>query len=146
MNHRKMEAQYAEAKEELSGELKERTTTITVKDFSPAGIRVEYNSKGEVVGRYNARHIETVSGLVKPDGSSEYEVRAIDATSDGDTVLITGKGRGWVETPTKSRIEGEHTFQTASKKLAWLNTVRGRHEGTYNPATGEVSIRLYGKT
>jgi len=141
-----MEAQYAEAKEELIGELREKITTITVKDFSPAGIRVEYNSEGEVTGRYNARHIETVSGLVKPDGSSDYEARAIDTTSDGDTILITAKGKGMVETPTKSRFEGEHTFQTASKKLAWLNTVKGRHEGTYNPATGEVSIRLYGKT
>src|SRR2546425_3488073 len=141
-----MEAQYAEAKEELIGELKEKTTTITVKDFSPAGIRIEYNSEGEVIGRYSARHIETASVLVKPDGTSEYEARGIDTTNDGDTILITAKGRGWVETPTKSRFEGEDTFQTASKKLAWLNTVKGRHEGTFNPATGEVSIRLYGKT
>src|SRR6059036_3930056 len=88
----KMEAQYAEAKEDLIVELKEKTTTITVKDFSPAGIRVDYNSEGEVTGMYNARHIETVSGLVKPDGSSEYEARAIDTTSDGDTILITAKG------------------------------------------------------
>src|SRR5438093_12183302 len=94
-----MEAQYAEAKENLIVELKEKTTTITVKDFSPAGNRVEYNSEGEVTGMYNARHIETVSGLVKPDGSSEYEARAIDTTSDGDTILITAKGKGRVEPP-----------------------------------------------
>jgi len=31
-----MEAQYAEAKKNLIVELKEKTTTITVKDFSPA--------------------------------------------------------------------------------------------------------------
>jgi len=68
-----MEAQYAEAKENLIAELKEKTTSITIKDFSPAGIRVDYNSEGEVTGMYNARHIETASGLVKPDGSSEYE-------------------------------------------------------------------------
>jgi len=141
-----MEAQYAEAKENLIAELKEKTTSITIKDFSPAGIRVDYNSEGEVTGMYNARHIETASGLVKPDGSSEYEARGIDTTSDGDTILITARGKGRVETPTSSRLEGEHTFQTASKKLAWLNKVKGRHEGTYNPATGEVSIRLYGKT
>jgi len=74
------------------------------------------------------------------------KARGIDTTSDGDTILITARGKGRVETPTSSTLEGEHTFQTASKKLAWLNKVKGRHEGTYNPATGEVSIRLYGKT
>jgi hypothetical protein len=40
---------------------------------------------------------------------------------------------------------GENTFQTASKKLAWLNGVKGRHEGEYNPVTGEQTLRVYGK-
>jgi len=141
-----MEAQYAEVKEDLIVELKEKTTTVTVKDFSSAGIKIDYNSEGEVKGRYIARHIETASVLIKPDGTSEYEARGIETTSDGDTILITGKGRGWVETPMKNRFEGENTFQTSSKKLAWLNNVKGRHEGTFNPATGEVTINLYGKT
>ena len=66
-----MEAQYAEAKEELLGEVKEKTTTITVKDFTPAGVRAEYNQQGEVKGRYNAIHIETVTVLFKPDGTAE---------------------------------------------------------------------------
>ncbi len=141
-----MEAQYAEAKEELLGEVKEKTTTITVKDFTPAGVRAEYNQQGEVKGRYNATHIETVTVLFKPDGTAEYESRGIDSTIDGDTILLTAKGKGKGETPTKISFEGETTFQTASKKLAWLNNVKARHQGTANPVTGEASYKLYGRT
>ncbi len=140
-----METQYAEAKEELLGELKEKTTTITIKDFTPAGVRAEYNQQGEVRGKFNSRHIETVSALFKPDGTVEYEGRGVDITSDGETFLVTAKGKGRQESPTTIRFEGETNYQTASKKLAWLNTTKGRHEGTYNNATGEASIRLYGK-
>lgn len=141
-----MEAQYAEAKEELLGEVKEKTTTITVKDFTPAGVRVEYNQQGEVKGRYNATHIETVTVLFKPDGIAEYEGRGIDTTSDGDTILFTSKGKGKAETPSKISFEGETIFQTASKKVAWLNNVKARHQGTANPVTGEASYKLYGRT
>ena len=141
-----MEAQYAEAKGELLGEVKEKTTTITVKDFSPLGARVEYNQLGEVKGIYNATHIETVNVLFKPDGSAEYEGRGIDTTSDGDTILLTAKGKGKGETPTKISFEGETTFQTSSKKLAWLNNVKAQHRGTANPVTGEASYSLHRRT
>ncbi len=140
-----MEAQYAEAKEELLAELKEKTTTVTVKEFTPAGVRAEYNMQGETRGKFDSRHLETVSVLVKADGTVEYEGRGIDITSDGETFLLTGKGKGRQENPTTIRFEGETSYQTASKKLAWLNTVKGRHEGTYNNVPGEASIRLYGK-
>lgn len=140
-----MEAQYAEAKEEFLGDLKEKTTTITIKDFTPAGVRAEYNQQGEARGRINSRHIETVSALFKPDGTVEYEGRGVDTTSDGETFLVTSKGKGKQESPTLIRFEGESSYQTGSKKLAWLNTTKGRHEGTYDTVTGEASIRLYTK-
>ena len=38
---------------------------------------------------------------------------------------------------------GENTFQTSSKKLAWLNGIRSRDEGEYNPVTGEQNLRVY---
>ena len=141
-----MEAQYAEAKGELIGELKSKTTTITIKDFTPAGVRAEYNMQGEIKGRINSRHIETVTALFKPDGTIEYEDRSVDTTSDGDVVLGTGKGKARQDNPTKISFEGESNYQTASSKLAWLNNLKGRHEGTYNVVTGEASVKLYGKT
>lgn len=140
-----MEAQYAEAKEELIAEVKEKATTITIKDFTPAGVRAEYNVQGEVKGRYNAMHVETVTTLLKPDGTVDYEGRGVDTTSDGDVVLVTAKGKGRQETPSRISFEGETIFQTASKKLAWLNNTKGRHEGSYNPFTSEATYRLLGK-
>jgi hypothetical protein len=59
---------------------------------------------------------------------------------------LTAKGKSKTETPTKISFEGETTFQTASKKLAWLNNVKARHKGTANPVTGEAAYSLYGKT
>jgi PKD repeat protein len=140
-----MEAQYAEAKEEFLLELKAKNTTRTVKDFSPAGIRLEDNFEGESKGIYNAKHYGTINALIKPDGTNEYEVRQIDTTSDGDTVLLYFKGKSIRENPTYNRFVGENTFQTSSKKLAWLNGIKARHEGTYNPVTGEENLRVYGK-
>jgi hypothetical protein len=139
-----MEAQYAETKEELLGEVKEKTTTVTIKDFTPLGVRAEYNVQGEFKGRFNSRHLETVNVLFKPDGTVEYEARGIDTTSDGDVVLSTSKGKGRTGTPT-GPFEGETILQTTSKKLAWLNTVKARHQGTANLMTDEVSYKVYGK-
>jgi hypothetical protein len=40
---------------------------------------------------------------------------------------------------------GETTFQTGSKKLAWLNGVNARHEGQYDPVAGENDFQIYGR-
>src|SRR5216684_4038130 len=136
-----MEAQYAEAKEELLLESKAKNTTRTIKDFSPAGIRLENNLEGEA----NATYYATIDALVKPDGTIDYETRQIHTTDDGDTVLVDFTGKSIRESPTHNRFVGENTFQTSSKKLAWLNGIKSRHEGEYNPVTGEQNLRVYAK-
>lgn len=55
------------------------------------------------------------------------------------------KGKSIVESPTHNRFVGVTTFQTSSKKLAWLNGMKARHEGEYNPVAGENDFRVYGK-
>ncbi len=140
-----MESQHAEAQEELLLELKAKNTTRTVKDFSPEGIRLEDNLEGESKGVYNASFYGTINLLAKPDGTIDYEVRQIDTTSDGDTVLLYFKGKSIIENPTHNKFVGENTFQTSSKNLAWLNGIKARHEGEYNPVAGENNFRVYGK-
>ena len=140
-----VQTQNAEAKEELLLELKAKNTTRTVKDFSSEGIRLEDNFEGESKGVYNASFYGTINALVKPDRTIDYEVRQIDTTTDGETVLIYFKGKSIIESPTHNRFVGENTFQTSSKKLAWLNGIKARHEGEYNPVSGENSFRVYGK-
>jgi PKD repeat protein len=138
-----LESQHAEAKEELLLELKAKNTTRTVKDFSSEGIRLEDNLEGESKGVYNASFYGTINLLAKPDGTIDYEVRQIDTTSDGDTVLLYFKGKSIIESPTHNKFVGENTFQTSSKKLAWLNGIKARHEGEYNPVAGENNFRVY---
>ena len=41
-----MESQHADANEELLLELKSKSTTRSIKDFSPEGIRLESNLEG----------------------------------------------------------------------------------------------------
>jgi hypothetical protein len=55
------------------------------------------------------------------------------------------KGKSIIESPTHNKFVGETTFQTSSKKLAWLNGMNARHEGEYNPVAGENDFRVYGK-
>jgi hypothetical protein len=140
-----MESQRAEGKEELLLELKGKNTTRTIKDFSPAGIRLENNLEGEVKGIYNATYYATIDALVKPDGTIDYETRQIHTTDEGETVLVDYKGKSIRESPTHNKFVGENTFQTSSKKLVWLNGLKSRHEGEYNPVTGEQNFRVYAK-
>jgi len=143
--HLGMETQFAEEKGELLFELREKTTTVTIKDFTPAGVRSEYNLQGQVKGKFEAMHLETVTVLGKPDGTFEFEVKGINATNDGDTVLITNHGKGWQDTPATAKFQSEDTYQTNSRKLAWLNSMKTQSEGTYNFVTGELEAKTYSK-
>src|SRR5690349_20426961 len=111
----------AEANEELLLESKRKNTTRTIKDFSPAGIRLENNLEGESKGVYNATFYATINLLAKPDRTIDYELRQIDTTSDSETILLYYKGKSFIDSPTHNHFAGETTFQTSSKKLAWLN-------------------------
>jgi hypothetical protein len=135
----------AQADEELLLESKGKNTTRTIKDFSPAGMRLENNLEGESTGLYNATFYATINLLAKPDRSIDYELRQIDTTSDSETVLLYYKGKSFIDSPTHNHFEGETTFQTSSKKLAWLNGIKARVEGEYDPVKGENIFRIYGK-
>jgi hypothetical protein len=138
-----MESQPGETDDELLLTLKAKNTTRTVKDFSAAGISLEDNFEGESTGVYNASHYGTITVLIRPDGTNEYEVRQIDTTKDGDVILLYFTGKSVRETPTHNKFVGDNTFQTASTSLAWLNDLKARHEGEYNPATGIETLRVY---
>ncbi len=140
-----METKYVEAKGELLTEVRLKITTVTVRDFTPSGARIDYNIQGEVKGKYNANHMETVNILAKPDGTSEGESKGIQLTPDGDTIFITTKGRGRNSGRNTVTVETEVNFQTPSAKLAWLNSTKGRFEGTADLITGEIKGKVYAK-
>jgi len=129
--------------EEFLGELAEKTTSVTIREFTPEGVRISYNLQGQVKGQYEAAHMETVDAMYKPDGTYEFEVRALDQLSDGDMIMIRGKGTGRQVSPNSIQAEGEVTYQTMSKTLAWLNSAKGRFEGTYDTAKGEFIAKVF---
>jgi hypothetical protein len=129
--------------EEFLGELAEKTTSVTIREFTPDGVRLSYNLEGTVKGQYDAAHMETVDAMFKPDGTYEFEARGLDQTNDGDMILIRGKGTGKTVSPTSVHVEGEATYQTMSKNLSWLNSAKGRFEGTYDLTTGEFIAKVF---
>ena len=129
--------------EEFVGELAEKTTSVTIKEFTPEGVRISYNLQGKMKGQYEAAHMETVDAMFKPDGTYEFEARGLDQTDDGDMILIRVKGTGKQVSPTSVHAEGEATYQTLSQKLAWLNSAKGRFEGTYDTSTGEFIAKVF---
>jgi hypothetical protein len=129
--------------EEFLVELNEKTTSVTIQEFTPDGVRISYNLQGTVKGQYDATHMETVDALFKADGTYEFVARALETTDDGDMVILNAKGTGRQVSPTSVHAEGESTSQTQSTKLAFLNGAKTRFEGTYNVPTGEFTAKIF---
>ena len=85
------------AVEELLLDLTSKNTTRSIKDFSPEGIGLESNLEGVAKGVYDATFYATITMLVKPDRTIDYEERQIHTTSGGDPVLVYYKGTSIIE-------------------------------------------------
>jgi hypothetical protein len=129
--------------EEFLGELAEQTTSVTIREFTPDGVRISYNLQGTVKGQFEAATLETVDALLKPDGTYEFEVRGLDQTTAGDMILIRGQGMAKMISPTSVHAEGSLTYQTMSKALEWLNSAKGRFEGTYDQTNGQFIAKVF---
>ncbi len=138
-----MESQSEKMKGELIAEFRGKSTTTTIKEISPSGVKIEINDTGQVTGRYNAAHMETVSVSIKTDGSQEWHTKAIQSTPEGDLIVITGGGKGKPTGPNTSAWDGEIHFMTQSPRLSWLNNTKGWVEGSGNNITGEFHGKAY---
>ncbi len=128
---------------ELLYEGKEKTSSVNIKEFSPEGARFDVSVAGQISGKVSGLIMTTHNILTKPDGSGEADIKAM-IFSNGESIMITGKARGKMVDPTPiQKIEEDLTFQTPSKRLAFLNTTKGRAEGLYNFATGEYNFKVY---
>ena len=138
-------AQTEKTKGELLIELHAKGTSTTIKEISPNGVKLEINDTGQVKGRYDAAHIETVNVFYKTDGSDEWETKAIHTTKEGDFIVIWGNGKGKPAGPTSVGYEGEVHFMTNSHRLSWLNNTTGWIEGVGDNATGESASKVYAR-
>lgn len=128
---------------ELLFEGKENTTSVNIKEFSPKGAVLDITLSGKISGNVEGFILSTHSILMKPDRTSEVEIRAI-IFSKGEAIFAWGKDTGKVVDPTPiGKIEGNLTFQTPSQRLVYLNTTKGWTEATYNIATGEYAFKVF---
>jgi hypothetical protein len=128
---------------ELLFEGKENTSSVNIKEFSPKGAMLDITLAGKISGKVKGIIMTTHNMLMKPDGTGEADLRSI-IFNNGEPIFIWGKAMGKLIDPTPiEKIEENLTFQTPSKKLAYLNTTKGWAEGTYNIATGEYSFKVY---
>ena len=128
---------------ELLFEGKESTSSISIREFSQAGARLDITVAGKVSGKVAGQIISTHNILMKPGGTSELNLKSI-IFSNGEPIFAMGKATGKIVDPTPiGKIEGNFTFQTPSQKLAYLNTTKGWSEATYNIATGVYAFKIY---
>src|SRR5207247_10298795 len=79
--------------EEFLGELSEKTTSVTIKEFTPDGVLISYTLQGTQKGQYDATYMEKVDALSTPDGTYDFEARGIDQTAEGGSRIIKANGR-----------------------------------------------------
>ncbi len=125
-------------------EIKEKVDSITIKEFNQNGAIMQYNSSGEVKGRYHAIHMETSDVNLKMDGTMDWQVRAIESTKEGDTIMITGNGTGMMEAESyKGSIKGEIVYMSNSSRLSWINNLRADVDGEFDLKDKDLSMKIY---
>jgi len=128
---------------ELLFEGKEYASSVNIREFTPAGVKLDITVAGKIGDKVVGQIMSTHNILMKPGGISELELKSI-IFSNGEPVFVMGKADGKLVDPTPiGRIEENLTFQTPSQKLAFLNVPKGWSEGTYNMATGEYTFKVY---
>lgn len=128
---------------ELLGEVRAKVTSQTIKELTPLGVKIEFNGEGQFAGgKLNSRHLETTSMFQKPDGTFEWEAKAMEATMDGEMAVFNGKGTGKSTGPSTIWGEGDGIYMTRSPGLAWLNGLRVRVEVTGDRVTRDYSIKV----
>ena len=128
---------------ELLFEGKENTTSVNIKEFSPEGAKLDIMVVGKVSGKVIGQIMTTHNALMKPDNTGTADVRSI-IFSNGEPIFVWGKATSKMVDPTPiEKIEENLTFQTPSKRLAYLNTTKGLSEALYNLGTGEYSFKVY---
>ena len=128
---------------ELILEAKEQATSVNIKDFSPEGARFDITLSGKVNGKVSGIIMTTHNVLAKPDGSGDVDFKSM-IFSEGEPIFVWGKATAKMVDPAPTeQIMESWTFQTPSKKLAYLNTTKGSAEAQFNLATGEYHVKVY---
>ncbi len=126
--------------EEFIGVLTTKRKSWSYTEFAPEGLRYTENYEGKFKGVFDAVYYATTDTLDNWPKTREAESMAAFYLADGDLVLLRGKTKLKFPSPTTTRGESKGTFETKSKKLAWLNGAKARIviEGTPEVVTSRV--------
>jgi hypothetical protein len=141
-----MQSQVGRTKGELKGEFRGKRITATFREVSANGIRFDNNDEGEYKeGKFDFRYMQTISVLLKPDGTSEWESKGMSNTMEGDTLVYWGNGTAQSTGQNTASWEGELHRMTTSPRLSALNNTTLWIEAKGNMATGEYTGKAYAK-
>src|SRR6058998_3079744 len=90
---RKMQSTTQMSKGELLFEIQGKTISSTIKEITPHGVRLEMNDEGQTTGKINGAAINTINIFLKPDGTNEWEGKALGTTREGDMSQRTYRGK-----------------------------------------------------
>jgi hypothetical protein len=121
---------------EMIGETSGKRIVRRVVSTDPLRVEVSFEDSGKMLG-VNTTGFGTYTSVVRPDGRVYGEGEGAFMTQDGELVTWKGSGLGTFKERGAVSYRGILYYQTASQKLARLNTV---------PAVFEYEIDPEGKT
>ena len=117
---------------EMIGETTGRRIVRRVLSTDPLRVEVTFEDSGKLFG-VNTTGFGTYTSAVRPDGSVYGEGEGAYMTQDGELIAWKGSGLGTFKEKGAISYRGILYYQTASKKLARLNSVPGVFEYEIDP-------------
>ncbi len=116
----------------LGEKIGEETGRVTGRRVLPSEghgpkVEVSFEASGTILG-VEATNLGTYSSIVRPDGTLYGEGQGVAMTKDGEAVSWIGQGVGRFTGGGAVSYRGALYYQTASEKLASLNSIAGVHE------------------
>jgi hypothetical protein len=126
---------------ELIGENTGKRLVRRVLDTNPPTVEVSFEESGKMLG-VATNGFGSYTSVVRADGSVYGEGQGGVFTADGDMVAWKGSGQGKFGPGGSVSYRGILYFQTASQKLARLNSAPGVFEYEVDPE-GKTRMKIW---
>ena len=111
----------------------------------PAGSQIDVWFEGPISGPKIKGHMSGIDYLqIRVDGQVRLHIHAEITTGDGERIAFFGEGIIRPD-PASALLQLRENIALTSSfpACAWVNTVVGWGQGTVNPATGEIKVKVY---
>jgi hypothetical protein len=126
---------------ELIGETTGRRLVRRALSVDPPTVEVSFEDSGKMLGG-NVNGFGTYSSVVRNDGSIYGEGQGVMVTQDGEMISWKGSGVGKFKEKGAVSYRGILYYQTASQKLARLNSAPGVFEYEVDPE-GKTQTKVW---